>query len=156
MTSFKAFANWSGQDVPLPLQSIPDNLLIASSIFIPTHNLLTATEYEFKVFVACGENEYEGEVKTFSTLASLQEDLSNMLSVSLYPNPAKESATLEFLGLNSEAKISIVNMKGQIVKTIDIQPSQSYELNLTDFASGVYYVKVITDGKIITQKLIVE
>ena len=79
-----------------------------------------------------------------------------MLSVSLYPNPAKESATLEFLGMNSEAKISIVNMKGQIVKTIDIQPSQSYELNLTDFASGVYYVKVITDGKIITQKLIVE
>ena len=126
------------------------------ALSLEVSNLLTATEYEFKVFVACGENEYEGEVKTFSTLASLQDELTNMLSVSLYPNPAKESATLEFLGLNSEAKISIVNMKGQIVKTIDIQPSQSYELNLTDFASGVYYVKVITDGKIITQKLIVE
>lgn len=126
------------------------------ALSLEVSNLLTATEYEFKAFVVCGENEYEGEVKTFSTLASLQDELTNMLSVSLYPNPAKESATLEFLGLNSEAKISIVNMKGQIVKTIDIQPSQSYELNLTDFASGVYYVKVITDGKIITQKLIVE
>lgn len=125
-------------------------------IAVEITELASATEYEFKAFVVCGENEYEGEVKTFSTLASLQEDLSNMLSVSLYPNPAKESATLEFLGLNSEAKISIVNMKGQIIKTIDIQPSQSYELNLTDFASGVYYVKVITEGKIITQKLIVE
>ncbi|MEE1226716.1 MAG: fibronectin type III domain-containing protein [Bacteroidales bacterium] len=125
-------------------------------IAVEVTELASATEYEFKVFVVCGENEYEGEVKTFSTLASLQDELSNMLSVSLYPNPAKESATLEFLGLNSEAKISIVNMKGQIVKTIDIQPSQSYELNLTDFASGVYYVKVITEGKIITQKLIVE
>ncbi|MEE1143171.1 MAG: fibronectin type III domain-containing protein [Bacteroidales bacterium] len=125
-------------------------------IAVEVTELASATEYEFKSFVVCGENEYEGEVKTFSTLASLQEELSNMLSVSLYPNPAKESATLEFLGLNSEAKISIVNMKGQIVKTIDIQPSQSYELNLTDFASGVYYVKVITEGKIITQKLIVE
>lgn len=125
-------------------------------IAVEVTELASATEYEFKAFVVCGENEYEGEVKTFSTLASLTEELSNMLSVSLYPNPAKESATLEFLGLNSEAKISIVNMKGQIVKTIDIQPSQSYELNLTDFASGVYYVKVITDGKIITQKLIVE
>lgn len=125
-------------------------------IAVEVTELASATEYEFKAFVVCGENEYEGEVKTFSTLASLQDELGNMLSVSLYPNPAKESATLEFLGLNSEAKISIVNMKGQIVKTIDIQPSQSYELNLTDFASGVYYVKVITDGKIITQKLIVE
>lgn len=125
-------------------------------IAVEVTELASATEYEFKAFVVCGENEYEGEVKTFSTLASLQDELSNMLSVSLYPNPAKESATLEFLGLNSEAKISIVNMKGQIVKTIDIQPSQSYELNLTDFASGVYYVKVITDSKIITQKLIVE
>ena len=125
-------------------------------IAVEVTELASATEYEFKAFVVCGENEYEGEVKTFSTLASLQEELSNMLSVSLYPNPAKESATLEFLGLNSEAKISIVNMKGQIIKTIDIQPSQSYELNLTDFASGVYYVKVITEGKIITQKLIVE
>ncbi|MEE1118314.1 MAG: T9SS type A sorting domain-containing protein, partial [Bacteroidales bacterium] len=126
------------------------------ALSLEVSNLLTATEYEFKAFVVCGETEYEGDVKIFTTLASLTEELSNMLSVSLYPNPAKESATLEFLGLNSEAKISIVNMKGQIVKTIDIQPSQSYELNLTDFASGVYYVKVITDGKIITQKLIVE
>jgi hypothetical protein len=126
------------------------------NIVVEITELASATEYEFKVFVVCGETEYEGEVKIFTTLASLQEELSNMLSVSLYPNPAKESATLEFLGLNSEAKISIVNMKGQIVKTIDIQPSQSYELNLTDFASGVYYVKVITEGKIITQKLIVE
>jgi hypothetical protein len=126
------------------------------ALSLEVSNLLTATEYEFKAFVVCGETEYEGDVKTFTTLASLTEELSNMLSVSLYPNPAKESATLEFLGLNSEAKISIVNMKGQIVKTIDIQPSQSYELNLTDFTSGVYYVKVITEGKIITQKLIVE
>ncbi len=125
-------------------------------IAVEITELVAATEYEFKAFVLCGETEYEGEVKTFSTLASLQDELNNMLSVSLYPNPAKESATLEFLGLNSEAKISIVNMKGQIVKTIEIQPSQSYELNLTDFASGVYYVKVITDSKIITQKLIVE
>ena len=125
-------------------------------IAVEITELASATEYEFKAFVVCGETEYEGDVKTFTTLASLQDELGNMLSVSLYPNPAKESATLEFLGLNSEAKISIVNMKGQIVKTIDIQPSQSYELNLTDFASGVYYVKVITDGKIITQKLIVE
>lgn len=126
------------------------------NIVVEITELASATEYEFKVFVVCGETEYEGEVKIFTTLASLQEELSNMLSVSLYPNPAKESATLEFLGLNSEAKISIVNMKGQIVKTIDIQPSQSYELNLNNFASGVYYVKVITEGKIITQKLIVE
>ena len=126
------------------------------ALSIEVSNLLTATEYEFKAFVVCGETEYEGDVKTFTTLASLTEELSNMLSVSLYPNPAKQSTTLEFSALNSEAKISIVNMKGQIVKTIDIQPSQSYELNLTDFASGVYYVKVITDGKIITQKLIVE
>jgi hypothetical protein len=126
------------------------------NIVVEITELASATEYEFKVFVVCGETEYEGEVKIFTTLASLQEELSNMLSVSLYPNPAKESATLEFLGLNSEAKISIVNMKGQIVKTIDIQPSQSYELDLNNFASGVYYVKVITEGKIITQKLIVE
>ena len=125
-------------------------------IAVEITELASATEYEFKAFVVCGETEYEGDVKTFTTLASLTEELSNMLSVSLYPNPAKQSTTLEFSALNSEAKISIVNMKGQIVKTIDIQPSQSYELNLTDFASGVYYVKVITDGKIITQKLIVE
>ena len=126
------------------------------ALSLEVSNLVAATEYEFKAFVVCGETEYEGEVKTFSTLASLQEELSNMLSVSLYPNPAKQSATLEFLGLNSKAKISIVNMKGQIIKTIDIQPLQTYELNLTDFASGVYYVKVITNNKIITQKLIVE
>ena len=126
------------------------------NIAVEITELVAATEYEFKAFVVCGENEYEGEVKTFSTLSSLRDELSNILSVSLYPNPAKESATIEFSGLNSEATISIVNMKGQIIETIEIQPTQSYELDLNDFASGVYYVKIITDSKIITQKLIVE
>lgn len=126
------------------------------NIAVEITELVAATGYEFKAFVVCGENEYEGEVKTFSTLASLRDELSNILSVSLYPNPAKESATIEFSGLNSEATISIVNMKGQIIETIEIQPAQSYELDLNDFASGVYYVKIITDSKIITQKLIVE
>jgi hypothetical protein len=126
------------------------------NIAVEITELVAATGYEFKAFVVCGENEYEGEVKTFSTLSSLRDELSNILSVSLYPNPAKESATIEFSGLNSEATISIVNMKGQIIETIEIQPTQSYELYLNDFASGVYYVKIITDSKIITQKLIVE
>lgn len=126
------------------------------NIAVEITELVAATEYEFKAFVVCGENEFEGEVKTFSTLSSLRDELSNILSVSLYPNPAKESATIEFSGLNSEATISIVNMKGQIIETIEIQPAQSYELDLNDFASGVYYVKIITDSKIITQKLIVE
>lgn len=126
------------------------------TLTLEINNLLPATEYEYKAFVLCGETEYEGETETFSTLSSLQDELNNTLSVNLYPNPAKHSTTIELLGMNSGATISIVNMQGQLLKTIEIEPTKTYELDLTNFASGVYYVKIITEGKIITQKLIIE
>ncbi|MBO7277644.1 MAG: fibronectin type III domain-containing protein [Bacteroidales bacterium] len=127
------------------------------AITVEITGLVAATEYEFKAFVTCGENEYEGEVKTFSTLASLQDALSNTMTINLYPNPAKYVSTLNISDLDSDATITIANLKGQILVKEDIKANTTtYEIDLSGFASGVYYINVLSEGKVITKKLIVE
>jgi hypothetical protein len=128
-----------------------------AAITVEISGLAAATEYEFKAFVTCGENEYEGEVRTFTTLASLQDALSNTMTINLYPNPAKYVSTLNISDLNSDATITIANLKGQILMKEDIKANTTtYEIDLSEFASGVYYINVLSEGKVVTKKLIVE
>ncbi len=128
-----------------------------AAITVEISGLAAATEYEFKAFVTCGENEYEGEVRTFTTLASLQDALSNTMTINLYPNPANYVSTLNISDLNSDATITIANLKGQILVKEDIKANTTtYEIDLSGFASGVYYINVLSEGKVITKKLIVE
>lgn len=55
-----------------------------------------------------------------------------------YPNPVQDRLTIS--AQNNIEELSIVNMLGQVVKTV--QPNvNNYELNFTDLNAGVYFVK---------------
>ncbi|MBO7277549.1 MAG: T9SS type A sorting domain-containing protein, partial [Bacteroidales bacterium] len=75
----------------------------------------------------------------------------------VYPNPANTQATLEINGLNQDAKVVISDLQGRILSQDSINAGTSrYTINLSDMASGVYYIRIVTDNVISTQKLIVE
>ncbi len=73
--------------------------------------------------------------------------------VSLFPNPSSSSVTLE------------TTLASGIVTIYSVNGQQAYQnsfnnsintINLAEFVSGVYFVKVIGDNTIITKKLVVE
>lgn len=81
----------------------------------------------------------------FSDESSLSNSIENLeLSINLYPNP-----TLSYIYISNNSVIdlilSISDINGKIILTEPIKSDQ--EINLTEFASGVYFIKLSTIDK---------
>ncbi len=80
-------------------------------------------------------------------------------NVILQPNPARETVTIIINGLfNTSGLITLTDMKGQTLLSEDITPSANSvtkQMNLQGFPSGIYFIKVRTDNKVITKELVI-
>lgn len=80
-------------------------------------------------------------------------------SLSVFPNPAVNSAQLTFETLTEvNAKVQVLNALGQAVINIDlgkVSGKQSLDLDLYDFETGVYLVNLSIEDKVITKKITV-
>jgi hypothetical protein len=59
----------------------------------------------------------------------------------VYPNPFNNIFTV---GVDSDSKIEIYNLLGKIIKTKNVSIG-SFQFDMTNFASGVYFLKVTND-----------
>ena len=127
------------------------------STFTATVNDLTEGQtYFYRAYITNEAGTAYGTVETF-TLLGLTDALANQIAVSLYPNPASDNATLDINGLNQDAKIVISDLQGRILSQDNINAGTTrYTINVSDMTSGVYYIRIITDNVVSTQKLIVE
>ena len=122
-------------------------------------NLTAETAYEYKAFATTASGTVEGQIMSFTTLATsgLADAESGAIKAMIYPNPAKDKATLSLTGLTANAKIIVSDLQGRIIQTEDLQAgSETYELNTSNYASGVYYIRILCSNNVNTQKLIVE
>ena len=123
------------------------------------NNLTAETAYEYKAFATTASGTVEGEVINFTTLAAsgLADAESGAIKAMIYPNPAKDKAILSLTGLTANAKIIVSDLHGRIIQTEDLQAgTETYELNTSNYASGVYYIRILCGNNSNTQKLIVE
>ena len=119
-------------------------------------DLVEGQTYFFRAYITNEAGTAYGTVETF-TLSGLNDAIANGLTATIYPNPANTQATLQINGLNQDAKIVISDIQGRILSQEEISASTTtYTINLNNMASGVYYVRIVTDNVISTQKLIVE
>ncbi len=86
----------------------------------------------------------------FKAATSLDENMLEMISI--YPNP--NSGLFVVSGINTMVEIQILNSTGQLIK--NIATDQSLEIDLSSFAGGIYYLKVLSQGNIKVEKLIVK
>ncbi len=82
----------------------------------------------------------------------------NTNTVSLYPNPARESATLEFtLNNNSTVAINVVDATGRMVSTVTnavmSAGTQHVTIPTAQLAAGVYNITIQTEHGVLTQRL---
>lgn len=79
-------------------------------------------------------------------------------SVSIYPNPAKDKIILSInnqFNINSSSSISICALSGKIISQLLIKFEET-EIDVSEYADGIYFVKVIVDGNQFVQKLIID
>ena len=81
------------------------------------------------------------------------------IELSIYPNPATTTTTLEYGGLNGEIYLKAINAQGQIMlqKTLDSTAQIQRELiDLSTWPAGVYWIELSNEAGQVTNKLVVE
>ncbi len=120
------------------------------------NDLTEGQTYFFRAYITNEAGTAYGAVETF-TLSGLNDAMANQINAVVYPNPANTQATLQVEGLQSDAKIVISDLQGRILSEGEMKASATtYTLDLSNMSSGVYYIRIVTDAAISTQKLIVE
>ena len=107
--------------------------------------------YEYKAFATTASGTVEGDVMSFTTLAGLND--AETINAMIYPNPADDKAIISVSVAG--AKIVVSDMQGRILLSDDMNES-TYELNTSNYAAGVYYIRIISGNAVNTQKLIVK
>ena len=75
-----------------------------------------------------------------------------MKHFTVYPNPAQDAVSINF---ENAKHLEVLNLLGQIVYSENIEGISSSNMNTSEFANGVYFVKLYTSKGNGMQKLIV-
>jgi hypothetical protein len=79
--------------------------------------------------------------------------ITNNSALSLYPNPAKDRFYIE-TSVDIE-RVQLINIAGQVVLE-ETTVGNKTEINISQFNSGIYFIRVFTANQIIARKLIIE
>ena len=87
--------------------------------------------------------------------SGINEVESGVASLSIYPNPTTNNATLSISNLNEEATVVLCDMQGRTISSEKVSAGiKVATLNTANLESGIYYVRVITANSTRTEKLI--
>ena len=109
--------------------------------------------------VPCGQSTY-GEVEdytvniTTSGASLLENDLS---AITIYPNPSSDILNIDLSAANEEIQsIFLVDITGKLIQTIDVHENALLKLNLSSFASGLYYIKISSATNTVVRQVVKE
>lgn len=91
-----------------------------------------------------------------ATLAGLQNhDVieNESITIALYPNPAKESVTI--LADDELRHVTVINLIGQSLAHNVVRENNKYVLDINQFPSGIYLLKISTKRGTAIQRLVV-
>jgi hypothetical protein len=145
---------FSFNNINLPWSGLASNGMVSYRIKTK-RNLVPGTEFRNKAAIFF---DYNAPIITNTTINSLQilsgikESLSDDTQLNLYPNPTSGSVLI-----NSQTNFNIVevlSITGQTLLSEKVN-SKTHQLQLQDFAEGIYFVKVsYADGRSLTKKVI--
>lgn len=98
------------------------------------------------------------EVKQLNLLSADDTGNNENISAVISPNPAGDFANLIISGKQGELKFRVFNTIGNEISSDIINASNSgsiYDINTSELTSGVYFVNIFIDGKVLTEKLVV-
>lgn len=140
------------------------------------HNVITDVPTGMRVIInndvspntpsdeACGEyisGETEDFIVKFARILFPESvgEVGNISNLSLYPNPTTGKVYIRFNGMADEVNVSVTNITGQQM----LQENYTHgggnfnaELNLGNYAKGVYFVEITSGGQRTVQKLVLQ
>ena len=96
-------------------------------------------------------NVYGAAVRCICDLPTNVEGFNKSNKILLYPNPTMDYVIIE--GLENENNIEIVNLQGQLVKTLYVTNAKT-TVDISNLPTGIYIVKIKSEKGIFVKKLI--
>jgi hypothetical protein len=79
-------------------------------------------------------------------------DMNSAFEFVAYPNPAE---TQFYVKANEDAIVSIYSELGELIQTFELNADNSYEVEVKDLSTGIYFVRAMTDSEVRYEKVIV-
>jgi len=117
--------------------------------------LQPSSTYQVRVKAVCDEMESEYVSTSFTTTVGINDAEALAASVRLSPNPADYYIDLyiETQNFVSMPQVEIYNAMGQWIKTVELQ-SPSTRISLDNMSSGLYFVRISSEGTMVTKKFV--
>ncbi len=82
---------------------------------------------------------------------------TNDAVIRIYPNPTKDNLTIDLgeFKATDEVKASFMNVLGVVVTEVSITTTQT-EISLANLPKGIYMLKIIKNGKMIVEKIVLQ
>ena len=117
----------------------------------PVFTATEAGEFTYTVTVTSGDETTTASV-SFTVTDNTGVDENGISNVSVYPNPASSTVTIDGLNGFANLGVEIVNLQGQVVMRVD----NSLEINIEDIEAGIYFIKINCDGQQYLQKIVIK
>jgi len=136
-------------------------------VFLSTNNgtswtaVNTSLPYKIRALAINGNNIFAGTYgsgvwyRPLSEMLGMKENISNTHFI-LYPNPTSNKITItEIDNYSKETTVSIFNINGQQSKSVKFTGQDSFDLDFSTLAKGIYLLKIQTDNIIVNRNLII-
>lgn len=163
VTSLNSFANVCSDAQPfaltggLPSGGVYIGQGITNGTFDPAIGAGTYyVTYYYEDSLGCGSVSVQDLTVDICTGIS---DINSEASIALFPNPAKESVTINF---NTDEKINsleIFTSSGALIYSREFSENNSqkqFEIDLKQFSSGAYILRANSENGVINKKLMIE
>jgi hypothetical protein len=95
-----------------------------------------------------------GHVRIFDLGSSADIANSSLIKLSISPNPVTKYLTVKLELPQEKLILSVYNINGQLVKTETYGNTQEPNMDLSQFSSGVYLLKITdSENRVVTQKI---
>ena len=86
-----------------------------------------------------------------------EEKNDDPLGLSLYPNPATNTITIEFDDMEdvSQANVLVLNQSGQMIHVKPVIQDNKIKINISNFPNGLYFLSIRTENNNVTRKIVV-
>ncbi len=135
------------------LMDFSTNTTYSTTMTIPVDAAYNVDKCSVIVFL---QNMITGNVQQVAkeALYSVSEvETENTFNTVVFPNPTNE--ILNIVADENITNIQVLNMAGQVVSSRD-NNSENIQLNVSEYAAGIYFVKVYTQSEVTIHKVTVE
>jgi hypothetical protein len=120
------------------------------------NNVIPDVQYYARVQAVCDDENVSDWSYTVSyMITGIDEYLLN--SINLYPNPANDVVNVQCTMNNVQVKaLEVFDVYGKLIRTVETvcTPSLQTQINVSDLASGMYFVRVTTEQGTATKSFV--